>query len=225
MAINFPNTPTDGTTYDYLGITYTYVDSGGGLGYWKVVNAGSLGIATAGDIDTGTNNVKYVTSKGLQDSKYGLPVSIANHDKMGSLYRHRDGIAYSEVAIPNTVTEEVWFSFGPSADVVVDHALPNYALQGDITGVYIQIEAYLRLTSTGVGFTKTHASNYGFSGGFSIYREIHNVELKASLDESIVDQVNIFIPVDSDGRFQLGWSKFGSPFSTYTIKYLGVVIG
>ena len=85
MAIDFPNTPTNGTTYDYLGITYTYVDSGGGLGYWKVISAGAVGVATAVEVNTGSDNVKYITPRALKDSKYGTLDTIVGFHKAGKV--------------------------------------------------------------------------------------------------------------------------------------------
>lgn len=76
MAINFPNTPIDGNTYDYGGIRYTYADTGGGTGYWRVTTPGTAGIASAAEISAGADLVKYLTSKGFADSQY--PTDIAS---------------------------------------------------------------------------------------------------------------------------------------------------
>tara|TARA_R110000824_G_scaffold23140_5_gene83487 strand:- start:13192 stop:13800 length:609 start_codon:yes stop_codon:yes gene_type:complete len=73
MAINFPNSPTAGSTYTYQGITYTWIDTSGGGGadgYWKVNTPGSVGIATGAEVDTGTDNAKYVTPLAMEDSSY-----------------------------------------------------------------------------------------------------------------------------------------------------------
>ena len=61
MAINFPNSPVSGSTYTYNHITYVYNQSGSDEGYWSVNTPGTVGIATAAEIDAGTNVVKYVT--------------------------------------------------------------------------------------------------------------------------------------------------------------------
>jgi len=73
MAINFPDSPTAGSTYTYQGVTYTWQDTSGGAGadgYWKVNTPGTLGPATGADLDAGTDNAKYATAKALEDSKY-----------------------------------------------------------------------------------------------------------------------------------------------------------
>lgn len=70
MAINFPNSPIGGNTYDFLGVRYTYVDSGGGLGYWKVTTPGTVGIASSAEIDADVEPVKYITPLSFAGSKY-----------------------------------------------------------------------------------------------------------------------------------------------------------
>tara|TARA_R100000541_G_scaffold16009_2_gene25550 strand:- start:2614 stop:4128 length:1515 start_codon:yes stop_codon:yes gene_type:complete len=72
MAINFPNSPTNGSTYTYQGVTYTWIatSGGGATGYWKINTPGTLGPATGPVLDGGTNNALYATAKALEDSKY-----------------------------------------------------------------------------------------------------------------------------------------------------------
>jgi hypothetical protein len=77
MAIDFPNSPVQGSTYSYLGITYTYEDTGGGTGFWKVSTPGNTGIATSTEVDTGTNNGKYLTPLAIDGSKYGVAYDAA----------------------------------------------------------------------------------------------------------------------------------------------------
>ena len=77
MAIDFPNSPVQGSTYSYLGITYTYEDTGGGTGFWKVSTPGNTGIATSAEVDTGTNNSKYLTPLAIDGSKYGVAYDAA----------------------------------------------------------------------------------------------------------------------------------------------------
>lgn len=78
MAINFPNSPIGGNTYDYLGIRYTYVDSGGGKGYWHVTTPGTVGVASAAEIDAGAEAIKYMTPKEHALSKYAGLAGISN---------------------------------------------------------------------------------------------------------------------------------------------------
>jgi hypothetical protein len=61
MAINFPNSPTHGSTYNYGGVRYTYSKNGSDEGYWRVTTPGSTGVATSAEINTGTSPIKYVT--------------------------------------------------------------------------------------------------------------------------------------------------------------------
>ncbi len=69
MAIDFPSNPSNGSTYEYNSVLYTFKSSGSD-GYWAVVGVGNYGIASSTDIDEGTNDVKYITPKGLEDSSY-----------------------------------------------------------------------------------------------------------------------------------------------------------
>jgi len=67
--INFPNSPSVGTTYDYQGIRYTWFEPSLGLGLWKATTPGSVGIATSAEITAGTDPIKYMTpleNKGAQ---------------------------------------------------------------------------------------------------------------------------------------------------------------
>jgi hypothetical protein len=70
MAIDFPNSPLQGNTYDYLGVRYTYVDTGGGTGFWKVNTPGSVGAASAVEVDSGVVQTKYITPFAMEGSKF-----------------------------------------------------------------------------------------------------------------------------------------------------------
>tara|TARA_R110000851_G_scaffold244874_2_gene397626 strand:- start:11920 stop:12738 length:819 start_codon:yes stop_codon:yes gene_type:complete len=61
MAINFPNSPVNGSTYNYQGITYTYSKNGTDEGYWRVTTPGTLGVASTNDIDAELDTIKYLT--------------------------------------------------------------------------------------------------------------------------------------------------------------------
>ena len=67
MAIEFPSNPVDGQSYDYEQIRYNYVAANN---YWRVTTPGTVGPATAAEIDTGTDGQKYVTPLELEGSKY-----------------------------------------------------------------------------------------------------------------------------------------------------------
>ena len=66
MAINFPNNPSTGNTYDYNGVRYTYQAGG----YWAITTPGTVGVASGAEVIAGTDNVKYVTPKAMEDSDY-----------------------------------------------------------------------------------------------------------------------------------------------------------
>ncbi len=70
MAINFPNSPTNGNQYTFNNVTYTYVKVGANEGYWSVLTPSSVGVATSTEIDEGTDNQKYASPQGLAGSKY-----------------------------------------------------------------------------------------------------------------------------------------------------------
>ena len=69
MAINFPENPIAGNTYEYLDIQYIYRVSGN-VGWWAVNTPAFVGVATPDEINAGTNNEKYTTPQGLNSSKY-----------------------------------------------------------------------------------------------------------------------------------------------------------
>lgn len=79
--IDFPNNPSNGNTYDYNGIRYTWKDTGSGHGFWQIVDPGLYGVATASEINTGTDAVKYVTPLELDGS--GYTDSVATSTDLG----------------------------------------------------------------------------------------------------------------------------------------------
>jgi hypothetical protein len=70
MAINFPNSPVHGTTYEYQGTTYRFELTTGSVGYWKVHLPIPSGLATPTEIDAGSEPIKYITPEALALSKY-----------------------------------------------------------------------------------------------------------------------------------------------------------
>lgn len=68
--IDFPNNPTNGSTYSYQGIKYTFHKPTTAEGYWRVTTPTTLGVATPTEINEGTDNAKYVTPMGLDSSEY-----------------------------------------------------------------------------------------------------------------------------------------------------------
>lgn len=69
--INFPNAPVNGTTYGYLGIVYTYKDTGGSTGFWQITTPGTYGPASEEEVIAGTDASKYVTPATL-NVVYGI---------------------------------------------------------------------------------------------------------------------------------------------------------
>lgn len=70
MAIDFPSNPVNGNTYSYLDVQYTYIQTPPHPGYWAVITPASYGVATPDEINEGTDNGKFTTSRGLEGSKY-----------------------------------------------------------------------------------------------------------------------------------------------------------
>jgi hypothetical protein len=85
MAINFPNNPIDGNTYEYASVRYKFVDLGSGSGFWKTITADS-GPATVAEINAGTEPDKYATPINLEASKYQAALSYLVPTGMISLW-------------------------------------------------------------------------------------------------------------------------------------------
>ena len=115
MAINFPNSPVNGSTYEHAGIRYTYVVTGA-TGYWKVLTPGTTGTATSAEIDAGTDGVKYIAPASLEGSKYEAGL-------------HADGVSYdnSDGGLEATVAnlqETI-------AAILDERPNPNYIINGE----------------------------------------------------------------------------------------------
>jgi len=67
--IDFPSSPLNGNTYTFGSVTYTYVVSGAS-GYWAVLTGGTTGQATGAEVNTGTDNIKYMTPLSIENSEY-----------------------------------------------------------------------------------------------------------------------------------------------------------
>ena len=71
MAINWPSSASNGDTYTYAGVTYTYSKASGEYGYWTVAGAsGVFEIASSETINAGTDNTQLITPAGLAGSYY-----------------------------------------------------------------------------------------------------------------------------------------------------------
>ncbi len=111
MAIDFPNSPVDGSTYSYNGVKYTFRTSGSG-GYWQVVGAGTYGVADVATINAATDNVRYITPEGLGNSIYGSvaldtqavidSIPTSNSQLVNDEGYYKDGSAISASTITTT---------------------------------------------------------------------------------------------------------------------------
>ena len=111
MAIDFPNAPVNGSTYDYLGIRYTFTKNGADEGYWRVTTPGNSGIATSAEINTGTNAVKYVTPQSLVGSDEWLAINTKTlaTDLVIAEGSNWAGIAYTDPdALGSTPTAKIY---------------------------------------------------------------------------------------------------------------------
>lgn len=70
MAINFPSSPTNGQTYDYGNVRYTFTNTGGAPGYWKIIEPGLGGPASVADINAGTESGKWIAPDALTGSNF-----------------------------------------------------------------------------------------------------------------------------------------------------------
>ena len=117
MAINFPNNPSTGNTYDFNGVRYTYQADG----YWAVTTPGTVGVASGAEVITGTDNAKYVTPKAMEDSDYwnarnqgpgsGLDADTLDGTQLSSILRKDSGGVITvghriEAAAPNVLFHE-----------------------------------------------------------------------------------------------------------------------
>lgn len=76
MAIDFPISPINGQTYDYGGVRFTFDNTGGAPGYWKVIEPGLAGPASAIEINAGTIPGKFIAPDALDASEYTRGVDI-----------------------------------------------------------------------------------------------------------------------------------------------------
>ncbi len=67
MAINFPDNPTDGQTYTYTNVQYTW---DGTDSYWYIATPVNIGVATGQEVIDGVENAKFVSPKSMEDSDY-----------------------------------------------------------------------------------------------------------------------------------------------------------
>ena len=125
MAINFPSSPVDGNTYDYLGIRFTF-DGTTSPGFWKIVTPGNTSAATPAEIDTGTDNAKMVTPFGLNGSDYARKTSPA-----------LTGIPTAPTAAPATNTTQL----ATTAYVIAAIPAPVEAIPSGTSMLFMQAAA------------------------------------------------------------------------------------
>lgn len=159
MTINFPNNPTQGNTYTYQEITYTYIQPDTAFdGYWAVVNPSSLSAATSAEINAGTTNDKFNTPLGLQGSKYvreeASGETVLNHNGAERLKTTAQGV---EVADRLTLGGDTYKDGVKVGITELWSGVPT--ITGDIT-LTTSFESFdylvfvKEVTSTGGGLTK-----------------------------------------------------------------------
>ena len=214
MAINFPNAPVNGNTYDYLGIRYTWKDTGGGTGLWQITSPGSYGVATAAEINTGTDPVKYVTPLELKSSKYIEETDVAS---VLDVFLGTDNIKYIsplglkgsdyvEKPYVDVKNETVWLSTG-DVRLFTRTALSNG--QGVPHTVYASSAAY-----PGIKFAIVRAYMSG-SADDSItifpYGQLAS-SFKAHDFDEFKWSGQVMVPVDSLGRFYIQWTQVATNY-------------
>lgn len=149
--IDFPNSPVNGTTYSYQGVTYTYKDTGGGTGFWQVTGPGTYGKATANEIDAGVDAVKYVSPDQLELSDYikeaDLPVSSLSQAGIVQLV---DSVSSTSTALAATASSvKTAYDAVDAAQVDVDYAI------GQLIGVGQTWQDVSASRSPSVNYTNT----------------------------------------------------------------------
>lgn len=139
MAINFPNSPSNGATYVYRDIKYTYKDTGSG-GYWYLKDLGTSTEATTDEVNTGTVSNKFISPDSLSGSKYDktysnsftsndpntVATSKAIHDAVASAINSAKNPTATIVAYAGWVAPSGWLLCDGSAIPSQHTALISY---------------------------------------------------------------------------------------------------
>ncbi len=207
MAIDFPNSPSNGTTYTYLGVKYTYVDSGGGLGYWKVDTVGSVGSASQPEIDAGVNNTKYITPYGLHYSKYNSTSQLSGYAKAGNT-QVKDGSGNTfEVLLDGYLHNNV-HTVGPTgsgADEVVT-GLDSIPV-GSI--LLFKLNVKYNITSLNPSAIDISLGKGGVTMNYNSNKFTASTSGPLALTTAYRSSTNLVVPTDTNGVFQFYWSPNG----------------
>jgi len=205
MAINFPNTPTNGNTYDYLGVRYTFNKAVGDVGFWQVTTPGSFGVASAAEIDTGTDAVKYVTPLELEQSGYTNNYATAAMINSGSASYDDDIITPAELALSDYLQDP--------GDLMRSAEYGSYSfVQGEVLYVSGLSPSWQELTLTITNmnmlsvtnmYMRFNAISSGYVSGFSNHARTHQGSQTVGLSLGYHDFADNII-----GTFQL--VRYGS---------------
>ena len=170
MAINFPPITVTGQTYDYQGIRYT-ADFTVAPGFWQITTPGTFGVATAAEIDAGTDGVKYVTPAELDGSKY-----VREDEVTGATELTFGG---ASVLITTAAGLDLYGGLTMSGELLVDKVRTNGGSTANAvvstktdtdTGLYFPSSGRMSVTMGGVQTTRwtgallTHGTNNGSPG-------------------------------------------------------------
>lgn len=94
-GIDFP-AGSPGATYYWEGndTTYSWIVSGSS-GYWTVLSPGSVGAANGAEVTAGTDSVKYVTSKAIDDSQVFKEIFVKANTGIAHALQKGDAITLS----------------------------------------------------------------------------------------------------------------------------------
>ena len=84
MAINFPNTPSNGTTHTHNGKTWTYND-----GSWSSAGSGGGGGGSSSSITDGTSTLSFDSNNNISIDTHIIPESNADYDLGNAEYKIR----------------------------------------------------------------------------------------------------------------------------------------
>ena len=86
MAIDFPTSPINGQTYDFGGIRYTFDNTGGAPGHWRIFEAGLQGPASVAEINAGIVATKFCAPDGLAASEYMREFEITSNEAGSNVF-------------------------------------------------------------------------------------------------------------------------------------------
>ena len=184
MAINWPSPASNGDTYTYAGVTYTYSKASGEYGYWTVAGAsGVFEIATSETINAGTDNTQLITPLGLAESEYNMTAAtsdVINTGTDNTQYVTALGLAGSDYATMEFVTVTTSQNIEPNV---------RYSLDSSISGITLTLPASLNIGDT---FYFSDAEGMLNENPVTIARNGH---LILGLDEDFDQDIN-YTPLD-----------------------------